>query len=159
MGGRPNDDLAEENDLTVIADCRYSHDGTGLHRAVDPADQKVYTYTKFEPAYARTVFANFEQPDLKATFSTAVLVPGHWTVISNEPVAERTPAGERFVRWRFRQTPRLSTYLFAVAAGEYEVVATTHVTLGGQQGSVRLQRELRRRCDGALTSSPPSRQL
>src|SRR5271169_4078029 len=28
--------LAEQNELTVVADCRYSHDGTGLHRAVDP---------------------------------------------------------------------------------------------------------------------------
>ena len=125
--------LAAQNDLTVSADCRYSHDGTGLHRAVDPADQKVYTYTKFEPAYARTVFANFEQPDLKATFSISVLVPGHWNVISNEPVDERTPAGDGFDRWRFRQTPPLSTYLFAVAAGEYEVVRTTHGTPGGQQ--------------------------
>jgi aminopeptidase N len=125
--------LAAQNELTVIADCRYSHDGTGLHRAVDPADQKVYTYTKFEPAYARTVFANFEQPDLKAAFSISVLVPGHWNVISNEPVAEQTPAGEGLVRWRFQQTPRLSTYLFAVAAGEYEVVLATHTTPGGQQ--------------------------
>ena len=37
--------------------------------AVDPADGRIYTYTKFEPAYARTVFANFEQPDLKAAFT------------------------------------------------------------------------------------------
>ena len=125
--------LAAHNELTVVADCRYSHDGTGLHWAVDPVDQKVYTYTKFEPAYARTVFANFEQPDLKASFSISVLVPGHWTVISNEPLDERTPAGDGFVRWQFRPTPPLSTYLFAVAAGEYDVVRTAHTTPGGQQ--------------------------
>jgi hypothetical protein len=53
--------LAQQNELTVVADCRYSRDGTGLHRAVDPADGKVYTYTKFEPAYARSVYANFER--------------------------------------------------------------------------------------------------
>src|SRR5215469_2120869 len=124
--------LARQNELTVIADCRYSHDGTGLHRAVDPVDEKVYTYTKFEPAYARTVFANFEQPDLKASFGINVLVPGQWTVISNEPLADRTPAGDGSVRWQFRRTPRLSTYLFAIAAGEYEVVSATHTTPGGQ---------------------------
>ena len=124
--------LAEQNELTVVADCRYSHDGTGLHRAVDPADQKVYTYTKFEPAYARTVYANFEQPDLKASFSISVIVPSHWTVISNEPLAERAPAGDESVVWQFMPTPRLSTYLFAIAAGEYEVIASTHTTPGGQ---------------------------
>ena len=64
--------LAARNELTVVADCRYSRDGTGLHRAVDPADQKVYAYTKFEPAYARTVYASFEQPDLKASFTICV---------------------------------------------------------------------------------------
>ena len=124
--------LAQQNELTVVADCRYSHDGTGLHRAVDPADQKVYTYTKFEPAYARTVYANFEQPDLKASFSISVIVPAHWSVLSNEPLDEQTPAGDGSVVWRFRPTPRLSTYLFAIAAGEYEVVRATHTTPGGQ---------------------------
>jgi len=124
--------LAGQNELTVIANCRYSHDGTGLHRAVDPVDEKVYTYTKFEPAYARTVFANFEQPDLKARFGINVLVPGHWKVVSNEPLDEQTPAGDGIVRWQFRRTPRLSTYLFAVAAGEYEVVRASHTTPAGQ---------------------------
>jgi aminopeptidase N len=130
--------LASENELTVVADCRYSHDGTGLHRAVDPADQKVYTYTKFEPAYARTVYANFEQPDLKGSIRISVLVPAHWNVLSNEPRAnepldEQAPAGDGSVVWRFLPTPRLSTYLFAIAAGEYEVVRTTHTTPGGQE--------------------------
>jgi aminopeptidase N len=124
--------LAEQNELTIVADCRYSRDGTGLHRAIDPADQKVYTYTKFEPAYARTVYANFEQPDLKASFGISVIVPAHWKVVSNEPLDERTPVSDGTVLWRFRPTPRLSTYLFAIAAGEYEVVSTTHTTPGGQ---------------------------
>jgi len=124
--------LAADNELTVVADCRYSRDGTGLHRAVDPADQKVYTYTKFEPAYARSVYANFEQPDLKASFAISVLVPGHWTVLSNQPLAEQASGDGGAVLWRFLPTPRLSTYLFAVAAGEYDVVTAEHVTPGGQ---------------------------
>jgi len=136
--------LAEENELTVVADCRYSRDGTGLHRAVDPADQRVYAYTKFEPAYARTVYANFEQPDLKASFTISVIAPAHWTVLSNEPVADTAPAaagdgdsdsgsgsGSATV-WRFWPTPPLPTYLFAVAAGEYHVVRGTHTTPRGQ---------------------------
>ncbi|HXZ65373.1 MAG TPA: aminopeptidase N, partial [Streptosporangiaceae bacterium] len=128
--------LAEENELTVVADCRYARDGTGLHRAVDPADQKVYAYTKFEPAYARTVYANFEQPDLKASFTISVIAPADWTVLSNEPVADAAPVGAGggggATVWRFWPTPPLPTYLFAVAAGEYHVVRGTHTTPRGQ---------------------------
>ncbi len=125
--------LAEENELTVVADCRYARDGTGLHRAVDPADQKVYAYTKFEPAYARTVYANFEQPDLKASFTISVIAPADWTVLSNEPVADTAPTGGGGATvWRFWPTPPLPTYLFAVVAGEYHVVRGTHTTPRGQ---------------------------
>ncbi len=125
--------LALQNELTVVANCRYSRDGTGLHRAVDPADERIYTYTKFEPAYARTVYANFEQPDLKASFRISVIVPAHWNVLSNELLDERAPAGDAAEVWRFRPTPRLSTYLFAIAAGEYHVVRATHTTPTGQE--------------------------
>ncbi|HTZ30019.1 MAG TPA: aminopeptidase N [Streptosporangiaceae bacterium] len=125
--------LAAENVLRVAADCRYSGDGTGLHRAVDPADGKVYTYTKFEPAYARRVYANFEQPDLKASFTFHVTAPARWTVLSNQPAAEPVPdeGGARSV-WHFPPTPPISTYLSAVAAGEYRLVQASHTTPRGQ---------------------------
>ena len=124
--------LAAHNELTVVADCRYSRDGTGLHRAVDPADNRIYTYTKFEPAYARSVYTNFEQPDLKASFTISVIAPEHWTVLSNEPLAERVAGGTGTSVWRFQPTPRLPTYLFAVVAGEYEVRSGAHTTARGQ---------------------------
>ncbi len=124
--------LADRNELTVTADCRYSSDGTGLHRAVDSADGKIYTYTKFEPAYARRVFASFDQPDLKAAFTFHVTVPGHWKVLSNQPGAGVEPAGAG-TAWHFLPTPPISTYLTAVAAGEYHVVTDSHTTPRGQQ--------------------------
>jgi aminopeptidase N len=42
------------------------------------------------------------------------------------------PGGQGTSIWQFQPTPRLSTYLFAVAAGEYEVLHSTHTTPGGQ---------------------------
>ena len=36
--------------------------------ALDPEEGEVYLYTQYEPADARRVFADFEQPDLKAPF-------------------------------------------------------------------------------------------
>src|SRR5699024_11520390 len=40
--------LAEENVLQVMATLPYSRTGEGLHRFVDPADDRVYLYTQFE---------------------------------------------------------------------------------------------------------------
>ena len=51
------------------ADCTYSRTGEGLHRFVDPADDRVYLYSQFEVPDARRVYTTFEQPDLKAPFT------------------------------------------------------------------------------------------
>jgi aminopeptidase N len=132
-GRIPLPGLAASNELRVVARCRYSADGTGMHRSVDPADGRTYTYTKFEPAYARTVFANFEQPDLKAVFTTHVTAPAGWTVLSNQPQAGPTVIDGDVATWHFEPTPRLPTYQFEVIAGEYAVVRTSHTTPRGQQ--------------------------
>jgi aminopeptidase N len=124
--------LAPSNELRVVADCRYNTGGIGLQRSVDSADGRVYTFTQFEAAHARRVFANFEQPDLKAEFTFHVTVPAHWTVLSNQPAPEPQPAGDGAATWHFPPTPRISSYLTAIAAGEYHVVRDSHTTSGGQ---------------------------
>jgi aminopeptidase N len=124
--------LAAHNELRVVADCAYTTDSKGMHRAVDSADGKTYCYSNFEPADARRVYANFEQPDLKATFTFTVTAPAHWTVLSNQPVTDQRDAGDGTATWHFPPTPRMSTYLTAVVAGEYHHVSATHTTPAGQ---------------------------
>ncbi|MFD8865835.1 aminopeptidase N [Streptomyces sp. NPDC059590] len=118
------DSLAAENELVVDAQCAYSRTGEGLHRFVDPEDGQVYLYTQYEPADARRVFANFEQPDLKARFTFSVTAPRDWTVLGNGAVAEAGPqdAGEGFATTRFAPTEPISTYITAVVAGPYHYV-------------------------------------
>jgi aminopeptidase N len=82
-------DLAESNELQVAARCAYTRDGSGLHRAVDSADGRVYTYADLYPADARRVFACFDQQDLKASFAFHVTAPAHWAVLSNQAAASR----------------------------------------------------------------------
>jgi aminopeptidase N len=125
--------LAAENELRVVADCAYTNSGTGMHRGVDSADGKVYLYAKFEPAYARSVYANFEQPDLKAAFTFHVTAPAHWTVLSNQPAPEPEPAGQDLATWHFSPTPRIPTYITTVVAGDYHVARASHTTPTGQQ--------------------------
>ncbi|WP_336322615.1 aminopeptidase N [Streptomyces lavendofoliae] len=115
------DGLADENVLVVDAQCAYSRTGEGLHRFVDPEDGEVYLYTQYEPADARRVFANFEQPDLKAPFRFEVTAPEGWSVWSNG--VEESRDGE--VR-RFAETAPISTYITCVVAGPYHRVTDTY---------------------------------
>src|SRR4051812_45615403 len=43
-GRLPLTELAADNELRVVAQMRYSGDGEGLHRHVDPADGRTYLY-------------------------------------------------------------------------------------------------------------------
>src|SRR3954451_4636071 len=92
-------DLQDVNELVVRATCPYSRTGEGLHRFVDPADDRVYTYTQFEVPDARRVYATFEQPDLKSVFHFHVTAPEGWAVVSNPPTPDPQPLGEGKALW------------------------------------------------------------
>ncbi|MBK3645557.1 aminopeptidase N [Streptomyces sp. MBT33] len=114
------EDLAAENELVVDAQCAYSRTGEGMHRFVDPEDGEVYLYTQYEPADSRRVFANFEQPDLKAPFRFEVRAPEGWTVWSNG-TGELTDGVSRFA-----ETKPISTYITCVVAGPYHYVTDSY---------------------------------
>ncbi|WP_412077991.1 aminopeptidase N [Streptomyces xanthophaeus] len=115
------DGLAGENVLVVDANCAYSRTGEGMHRFVDPEDGEVYLYTQYEPADARRVYANFEQPDLKAPYRFEVSAPEGWQVWSNG--AEESRDGGV---WRFAETKPISTYITCVVAGPYHYVTDSY---------------------------------
>jgi len=115
------DNLAAENTLEVVSDAEYTNTGEGLHRFVDPVDNEVYLYTQFEVPDSRRVFAVFEQPDLKATFTFTVTAPAAWEVVSNQPTPQPVVDGGS-ATWSFEPTPILSSYVTALVAGPYAVV-------------------------------------
>ncbi|MFL6064108.1 MAG: aminopeptidase N [Friedmanniella sp.] len=121
-----------EHELTVVAVCRYSRSGQGLHRFVDPVDGRTYLYTQFESSDARRMYGCFEQPDLKARFAISVVAPEDWEVVSNGRVLDRQPAGEGQVRTRFSETEPVSTYLTALVAGDYVSVRSSYAALAGE---------------------------
>lgn len=108
------------NKVSVEGTALYSRSGEGLHRFTDPADGRTYLYTQYEPADSRRVFANFEQPDLKASFTFHVIARSDWEVVSNGVEAARTPLGDGSLsRWDFSATQRISTYITCILAGPY----------------------------------------
>ena len=127
----PLHDLQDENELRVEAACRYSHSGEGLHRFVDPVDNRVYLYTQFEVPDARRVFTTFEQPDLKATFEFHVTAPADWSVTSNSPTPEPVAVRDGVARWDFAPTKKMSTYITALVAGHYHRVTDSYAGVYG----------------------------
>jgi aminopeptidase N len=115
------DDLATDNELVVEATMAYSRDGQGLHRAVDPADGEHYVYGHLFLDAAPTVFACFDQPDLKAPYVVSVTAPEHWTVLGNGPATSLGGGA-----WRLGRTQPLASYFVTVCAGPWASVHAEH---------------------------------
>ncbi|OJF11589.1 aminopeptidase N [Couchioplanes caeruleus] len=114
--------LAAANELVVEGEMRYSNTGEGLHRFVDPADDRVYLYAHMFLDGARRIFPCFDQPDLKAPITLSVTAPEGWLVAANGEQAGAVEAG----RWRFAPTKPLSTYLISLIAGPYHARTDSH---------------------------------
>ncbi|MFF4955828.1 aminopeptidase N [Streptomyces sp. NPDC001222] len=110
-----------EHELRIDTAMRYSHTGEGMHRFTDPTDGETYTYTQLFLDDIQRVFAAFDQPDLKAVFDLTVKAPEGWSVLAN---GITTHEGDGI--WRAAETPLISTYLVAVAAGPWHSVRTEH---------------------------------
>ncbi len=107
-----------DNTVAVSYSQKYSKTGRGLYRFQDPEDKRVYLYTHFEPNDAHHLFPCFDQPDLKATMKMTVTAPEKWNVITTTRESKITKNGDLRI-WDFPVTPKISTYLFSLHAGEY----------------------------------------
>ncbi|MET7859082.1 aminopeptidase N [Streptomyces sp. NPDC005318] len=115
---------AGPHELRIDAAMHYSRTGEGMHRFTDPADDETYVYTQLFMEDVQRVFAAFDQPDLKSVFALTVAAPEGWTVLGNGIATHHTDG-----RWTIADTPLLSTYLVAIAAGPWHSVATEHAGL------------------------------
>jgi aminopeptidase N len=126
-----------ENKLEVRFSVNVATAEKAITRFADKDDGSEYLYTLFVPMDASMAFPCFDQPDLKGRFALEITAPVDWTVISNSPVAKTeilkttlpttpalrqvrnkgTPTGQQHIS--FAETPPISTYLFAFAAGPF----------------------------------------
>jgi aminopeptidase N len=79
-----------------------------------------FLYSLFVPARAHLTFPCFDQPDIKARFTLSLTTPASWQAISNGAETARETAGGQ-LRLKFAETQPISTYLFAFAAGRFQV--------------------------------------
>ena len=84
--------------------------------------ERFMAVTQFEESDARKAFPCFDRPRDKATFEIEMIVQEGRVALSNMPVAEEEALDGGKRRFRFAQTPRMSTYLLFFGVGEFEFV-------------------------------------
>ncbi|MBF5041092.1 M1 family metallopeptidase [Aggregicoccus sp. 17bor-14] len=110
---------AGEAELSLAFSGRVRDDLRGLYFSKSP--RRKYLATQLEATYARMVFPCFDAPAFKATFDLSVVADAGDTVISNGKLVKDEPgpqAGKHTLT--FSTSPRMSTYLVAIAAGDFQ---------------------------------------
>ena len=85
------------------------------------ANGRNYASTQFEPTDARRAFPSWDEPAYKAPFDVSIVVNNGDTAISNGSIVKDEPgpgAGQHTIT--FSQTPKMSTYLLALAVGDFK---------------------------------------
>ena len=135
-----------QNKINILYSGDYNHNGVGLHQYTDPSDKKEYLYTQFEPYDCNRLLPCFDQPDIKATLNLKVIAPKEWIVLGNSSEKEifdftddnqlitklelkndsldhlihiHDIKSKNYHVYIFDETPRISTYLYALCAGPY----------------------------------------
>lgn len=111
----------KENHIQFVTRSDFSKDGTGLFSYLEGNQQ--YIYSLFVSNNCHKVFPCFDQPDLKAIFNLKVECPQDWNTFSNEPILNRELneiEGRKVCE--FKPTKLISTYHFAIIAGDFKVI-------------------------------------
>ncbi|HLF56268.1 MAG TPA: M1 family metallopeptidase, partial [Thermoanaerobaculia bacterium] len=93
---------------------------SGLYLSRD--GERTVVATQMQATYARRAFPCFDEPALKAVFELEVELDAELTVVSNGALLREEPAGAGRKRAVFGPSPRMSTYLVALAASRFDVV-------------------------------------
>ncbi len=90
------------------------------------SDRRDYAVTQFEGTYARMMFPSFDEPDFKATFDLTVTAENGDTAISNGRIVSDEPIpGTTRHKIAFSSSPKMSTYLVALAIGDWQCLEKT----------------------------------
>lgn len=83
-----------------------------------------YMYALFVPDRAHYSLPIFDQPNLKAAVTWQITAPENWQVVANGPEIDSSTDNQRTRHW-FAETKPMPSYLFAIAAGQFEKETAT----------------------------------
>lgn len=78
-----------------------------------------YLYTLLVPDRASTLFPCFDQPNIKAHYVLDITAPKDWEVLCASYLDFKEDKGD-FVRYKFKKSDLMSTYLFSFVAGIFK---------------------------------------
>ncbi|XP_006886730.1 PREDICTED: aminopeptidase Q-like [Elephantulus edwardii] len=105
-----------------------TREGLFLNVYTDQGERRALLASQMEPTFARMVFPCFDEPALKATFNITIIHHPSYVVLSNMPTlgqTEKDVNGKKWTVTTFYTTPRMPTYLVAVAICDYDYVNRT----------------------------------
>ncbi len=96
----------------------------GFYRSQYVSDGKVYpiAVTQFQESDARRAFPCFDHPRQKAVFDIELTIDRHLTAISNQDVESVMLIEKNKKKIKFKQSPKMSTYLVFWCMGEFSIV-------------------------------------
>jgi aminopeptidase N len=119
---------AGKHTLEIAYTATVQKQAQGLFKSeyVDPQGKPAFMFsTQLEATDARRLFPSWDEPAFKAHFHVSLVVPKHWTAVSNTPVVSSMSIGPDAKRVTFDTTPKMSTYLVVLCAGDLENISTT----------------------------------
>jgi puromycin-sensitive aminopeptidase len=132
-GGTHSGDATIDLDFTGALDDRLRGFYHSTITNADGTTDSIAT-TQFQSTDARRAFPCFDEPDLKATFAIALVVPEGLFAVSNSAELSRTPVGDGTDRLVFAETIPLSTYLIAFVVGPLEATDPVDVDWNAGKG-------------------------
>ncbi|MBL8297052.1 MAG: M1 family metallopeptidase [Rhodanobacteraceae bacterium] len=111
---------AQELALQIAYHARYNTQLEGLFRTQRAG--KPYIVTQMEPVSARRAFPGFDEPRFKTPFDLSIELPPGAQAVANTAQASEEPLADGWRRIAFRTTPKLPTYLIALAVGPWDIV-------------------------------------
>jgi aminopeptidase N len=109
---------AGEAELEIAYEGILNDNLRGLY--LSKANNRRYAVTQLEATDARRMFPSFDEPAFKATFALTAIIDQQDHAISNGAVISDMPGpgpGKHTVK--FETTPKMSTYLVALAVGDF----------------------------------------
>lgn len=74
----------KQNEIDFAFENTFVDNSAGLHKYVDPKDNRTYIYSHCEPFFCHRWFPCFDQPSVRAPLDLQVLSPSQeWKVIAN----------------------------------------------------------------------------
>jgi aminopeptidase N len=104
-----------------------------------PEGRRRLLLTQFESGDARRFIPCWDEPARKATFTVAVAAPKDKLAVSNMPIEAISKLDDERQYVRFRQTPKMSSYLLFLGVGDLERISAisgdTIISVVAKRGS------------------------